>query len=618
MTADNDHNVRAKTGTGKRAGQSGKTAGGKDKRPARTDAQAATTPKADAGEAKAQRVATREARRAANQQEREARRAEKQAQRAAGHGKHDKTAADGKAKAAKPAREKVPADADARADKQAQRAAKRAARDRTPALGAEKKAEKQAQQGAKQANRDKGVAGPDTAAKADKQAQRAAKREKLASGPDAAAKAGKQAQRAMKRAIRDADAEDAEPEARAEDAALDDARDGAAAAAATSMQAAPVAIPTAQAAPAPAPSITVASVQIVPVPAVPVATSPMPGPAAKVVEPRGAVTAPRFNILIVGQNGRLGTEAVLFAASLRRNSPRWQGRLIVAEPRPDAAWSGVDTLMPAPVRAALAAFGAEIRPFTATHFGAAYPYGNKIEALSLLPPNEPFIFFDSDTLITGELARLDVDFARPSASMRREGTWPTPPLYGPGYTEIWQSLYDRFGLDFTASLDLDQPDEHWERYLYFNAGWFLGADPRAFAQRFLEYATAIRNEPGEALACQTLDPWLDQVALPLTVHALGGGRPGPGLDGLDGAASCHYRNLSLLYAREPDAVLDLIEELVADPRIAPLLQDDEAVARLIKGGEGRRVIRPIFAGQNPPATEQAMRHRLRRDGLWFR
>ena len=87
---------------------------------------------------------------------------------------------------------------------------------------------------------------------------------------------------------------------------------GAAAAAATSMQAAPVAIPTAQAAPAPAPSITVASVQIVPVPAVPVATSPMPGPAAKAVEPRGAVTAPRFNILIVGQNGRLGAEAVLF------------------------------------------------------------------------------------------------------------------------------------------------------------------------------------------------------------------------------------------------------------------------------------------------------------------
>ena len=37
-----------------------------------------------------------------------------------------------------------------------------------------------------------------------------------------------------------------------------------------------------------------------------------------------------------------------------------------------------------------------------------------------------------------------------------------------------------------ASLDLEQPDEHWERYLYFNAGWFFGADPALFAQRFLK------------------------------------------------------------------------------------------------------------------------------------
>mgnify|MGYP003465418366 CR=1 FL=1 len=43
-----------------------------------------------------------------------------------------------------------------------------------------------------------------------------------------------------------------------------------------------------------------------------------------------------------------------------------------------------------------------------------------------------------------------------------------------------------------------------------------------------------------------------------------------------------------------------------------------ATGRLIAGGEGRRVIRPMFAGQNPAPTEQAMRHRLRRDGLWFR
>ncbi len=343
-----------------------------------------------------------------------------------------------------------------------------------------------------------------------------------------------------------------------------------------------------------------------------------PEPDAAPVSARQPAGTAHFNILIVGQAGRLGTEAALFAASLRRHAPGWPGRLIVAEPEPEAAWAGVQTRMPDAVRAVLTGYGAEILPLTATRFGKSYPYGNKIEALSLLPAGEPFIFFDSDTLITGDLAALDFDFSRPSASMRRQGTWPEPPLYGPGYSGIWKSLYDRFGLDFDSSLDPAQPDEHWERYLYFNAGWFLGADPQEFGRRFLEYALAIRDEPGDALACQSLDPWLDQVALPLVIHGLGGGRPGPALDGLDGAVSCHYRNLSLLYARESDAVVALIEELAADPAIAPLLRGDEAARRLIYGGEGRGVLRPLFADENPPSTEQAMRNRLRREGLWFR
>ncbi len=54
-----------------------------------------------------------------------------------------------------------------------------------------------------------------------------------------------------------------------------------------------------------------------------------------------------------------------------------------------------------------------------------------------------------------------------------EGTWPETELYGPGYTGIWKSLYDRFGLEFESTLDLTQPDEYWRRYLYFNAGWFF-------------------------------------------------------------------------------------------------------------------------------------------------
>jgi len=341
------------------------------------------------------------------------------------------------------------------------------------------------------------------------------------------------------------------------------------------------------------------------------------------VEADGAIAAVvakpsrAFNILIIAQAGRLEREAVLFAASLRRNAPDWQGRLIVAEPLEAEAWEGVETQISDAARTLLGAYGAEIRPFTARHFGKDYPYGNKIEALAVLPESEPFIFFDSDTLVTGPLDRLPIDFARPSASMRRTGTWPAPPLYGPGYGDIWRSLYDRFGLDFASSLDRSQPVEHWERYLYFNAGWFFGADPKEFGRRFLTYALEVNADPGDELACQSLDPWLDQVVLPLVVHGLGGGRPAADLSGLDGDVTCHYRNLSLLYARESDAAMTLAEELIQSPRLADLFAEDEEVSRLVARNEGRQVIRPMFADEWK-ISEQAIRHRLKREGLWFR
>ena len=112
----------------------------------------------------------------------------------------------------------------------------------------------------------------------------------------------------------------------------------------------------------------------------------------------------------------------------------------------------------------------------------------------------------------------------PSASLRREGTWPEPQLYGPGYTALWKSLYDKFDLDFASSLDLSQPDEYWRRYLYFNAGFFYYRCPKEFGDLFLRYALAVRDDPPVELCAQSFDPWLDQIVLPLVIHALGGGR----------------------------------------------------------------------------------------------
>lgn len=323
---------------------------------------------------------------------------------------------------------------------------------------------------------------------------------------------------------------------------------------------------------------------------------------------------PVFNVICVAQAGRLEYEAILFARSFRQCNPDFPGRLLIAEPQ-GAKWS-VETRISAPVRALLEEAGAEIVPFQNRHFGQSYPHGNKIEMFEAMPPG-PFVFFDTDTVFTAPLDRVAFDFNRPSASMRREGTWPEPQLYHAGYTAIWKSLYDRFGLDFESSLDLSQYDEHWERYLYFNAGWFFGADAVEFGKRFEYYAHQIRWHTPDALASQSLDPWLDQVALPLVIHAFGGGRPGPGLAGLDGEVSCHYRALPLLYARESDAAVAMVEEVAAPNAVKKVLKAHEPAKRLIYQGKGQK-LRAMFDRNDLPRREQVLRNAIKRAGLWLR
>ena len=324
-----------------------------------------------------------------------------------------------------------------------------------------------------------------------------------------------------------------------------------------------------------------------------------------------------FNILIVGQSGRLQYEALLFAASLRHADPGFTGRLFVAEPQKGRLWRHDPRIIDPAVRALLADLGAEILPFENRIFGETYPYGNKIEALAALPKDQPFAFFDTDTLVTGPLSQVPFDFTKPSASLRREGTWPVIELYGPGYGAIWRSLYDRFGLDYPSSLDLTQPDEYWQRYLYFNAGWFFYRCPHEFGEKFLHYATEIRDNPTVELVCQTLDPWLDQVALPLVIHALGGGRQTlpPGL--LDGSVTCHYRVMPLLYARESDAVVALLEQVAGQNNVKKVLKAYEPFKRMIYQAKGADV-RALFDRADLPRREQTIRNTIKREGLWVR
>lgn len=323
-----------------------------------------------------------------------------------------------------------------------------------------------------------------------------------------------------------------------------------------------------------------------------------------------------FNIMIVGQAGRLQYEALLFVASLRRYSPDFKGQIFVAEPQPGPLWER-DPTMAQDIKDALGVLGAEVRPFTSEHFGQSYPYGNKIEGLKVLPEGQPFVFFDTDTLITGDMTQVPFDFDKPAASMIRGPTWPIEELYWPGYAASWKALYDRFGLEFDSTLDLRQPDEYWERYLYFNAGWFFGADPTAFGAKYTEYAVSIRNDPPPEIVLQPLDPWLDQVALPLVIHAFGGGRPNRQVAALDRELTCHYRALPLLYARGNDRQIAILEEVAAPNKVKKLLKQYDPFKRMIFQGRGQKV-RAMFDRNNLPRHEKALRNKIKSAGFWMR
>ena len=133
----------------------------------------------------------------------------------------------------------------------------------------------------------------------------------------------------------------------------------------------------------------------------------------------------------------------------------------------------------------------------------------------------------------------------------------------------------------------------------------------------MQYALAIRDTPPVELCAQSLDPWLDQIALPLTIHALGGGRDALPPGYLDGEVSCHYRLLPLLYARESDRVVEVLEEVTAPNKLKKVLKGSNAIKRMIYQGRGHKV-RALFDQDHLPRKEQAIRNTIKKNGFWLR
>ncbi|MGY6703686.1 hypothetical protein [Roseinatronobacter sp.] len=320
------------------------------------------------------------------------------------------------------------------------------------------------------------------------------------------------------------------------------------------------------------------------------------------------------NILIIAQHGRLQYEALLFAASLRHFPQNKDLRLIVAEPQPGPLWEDDPRISRPAIRRELRALGADIVPLHNRIWGAAYPNGNKIEALRLLPKGEPFIFFDTDTLITGALDGLDA--ARPMASVMVEPTWPRISLYGAGFGDIWGALYDKFGLDMDPTLDTRFGADDWRRYMYFNAGWFTGPCPQEFGQLYEDFARDIAAAPPANMATQALFPWLDQITLPLVIARLDGGRPDTGT-GLDGALSLHYRALPVVYAAGSAHAVEVLEQVTGAPHLWDIFNQYVAFRRMVFKHQGRELRANLDRTQLPP-TYGKLQREIREMGYWVR
>ena len=101
------------------------------------------------------------------------------------------------------------------------------------------------------------------------------------------------------------------------------------------------------------------------------------------------------------------------------------------------------------------------------------------------------------------------------------------------------------------------------------------------------------------------------------IHALGGGRDALPEGLLDGAISCHYRLLPLLYARESDHAVAVLEQITAPNKLKKVLKTYEPIKRMVYQGRGTKA-RALFDRENLPRKEQAIRNQLKSNGFWMR
>ena len=87
--------------------------------------------------------------------------------------------------------------------------------------------------------------------------------------------------------------------------------------------------------------------------------------------------------------------------------------------------------------------------------------------------------------------------------------------------------------------------------------------------------------------------------------------------GLDGDVTCHWRVLPLMYARESDRVIGVLESVTSPNRVKKLLKQHDPMLRMIYQGRGQKV-RAMFDRDALPRTEKMLRNKIKSAGFWMR
>ena len=324
-----------------------------------------------------------------------------------------------------------------------------------------------------------------------------------------------------------------------------------------------------------------------------------------------------FNLCIVAQAGRLKYEALLAVASLRATTHGMLPSVWICIPANNERWSSNPEIDDKNYINVLAGLDAKVVKFENERFGSRYPHSNKVYALKALPPDEAFIFFDSDHAFQRDLSSLNLDFEHPQARNAAK-FWPRKLNIDATNATIWDALYSNAGLSTEHWYRENFPTTHNSHYPYFNGGCFYHKSAGEFWRCYRHLMHSISENPPEGVPPNHLFPSLDQIALAMVMNALGGSNDLLRGDFPPSTVAQHYFHLSNLIVRVDADYFELLKELIFDPRYRDIFAESEAYQRLFFEGGADEIRRMMSPNDKRQGNRQQMIKRLKKEGLWFK